>query len=425
MFLWACSSPGQLRVSDNKALYKEWNKLGLGGRYHVGLSIYDLRKKKSVFNYKADNYFTPASNTKILTMYAALEILDEQLDAALYVEKGDSVVIWGGGDPGTSFPDITAPSALTTFIRSTDKRVVFADQHFRTTRFGKGWAWDDYPYTFQCERNAFPIYGNRLWITRSGDSVRVTPSYLSPIVRVKKDSISIAGKTEWGDGYFYRYNPGQKSAQRQVPITFFRNDVQYSWSEATGKEIHFSELQLSPDAIPIKGSDRDSLIKFMMQDSENFIAEQLLLACSLKELHYMTETDIIDSLLQGPLGDLPDDIVWVDGSGLSRYNLMTPRSLIAVLLHMLELKDLNYIRKIFPAGGQSGTLINEYKGKNGRPYLFAKTGTLRNTYCLSGFLMTKSGNVLLFSWMNNQFPGDASDIKKAMEKLFSFLYDQY
>ena len=81
----------------------------------------------------------------------------------------------------------------------------------------------------------------------------------------------------------------------------------------------------------------------MMQESDNFIAEQLLLACALKELGHMSEKDIIDSLLYGPLSDIESEIDWVDGSGLSRYNLMTPRSIISLILHILELKDINRV----------------------------------------------------------------------------------
>jgi D-alanyl-D-alanine carboxypeptidase/D-alanyl-D-alanine-endopeptidase (penicillin-binding protein 4) len=415
----------QMDAVQHKTITKAWNDLGMANNHHVGLSIYNLRDKKSFFNYRADNFFTPASNTKILTMYAALEMLDEQLDAAFYVSQGDSLIIWGGGDPGTFFPAIDSPAVLPAFIRSSAKNIVFSDSHFLTTRFGKGWAWDDYPFTYQCERNAFPIYGNRLWVTRSGDSLTVTPAYLSTLLKVAKDSVNTTGKSEWGEGYVYTYSAEKKTDEIEIPITFFKNDLQYCWREATGKSIQFQDLPFPKEYMAIKGSNRDTLIKIMLHDSDNFIAEQLLLACSMKALHYMDEEAIIDSLLRGSLDVLEDDIDWVDGSGLSRYNLMTPRSVISVLLESLRLKDMAYMKDVFPAGGQTGTIQNGFKGKNGKPYIYAKSGSLKNVYCLSGFLLTKSGNILLFSWMNNQFEGRSTEVKASMEKFFSFLYEQY
>lgn len=423
--LSGASLQAQMQSGQIKALDKAWNDLGIASKYHVGISVYDLQKRKPIFNYRADNFFTPASNIKILTMYAALELLDEQLDAALYTEHGDSLFIWGGGDPGTFYPDIDVPGALPDFISASDKTIVFSDQHFRSARYGRGWSWDDYPHTFQCERNAFPVYGNRLWINRRHDTISITPSYLIPLLKINTDTIAAKGKSEWGDGYFYTYNPQDSTDEVELPITFFKNDVRYSWAEATGKEILLSTIPLPGDALSVRGSSRDTLIRIMMQESDNFIAEQLLLSCSLKKLHYMMEQDVIDTLLNGPLADLPDDIDWVDGSGLSVYNQMTPRSVIAVLLHLLEQKDMAYMKAIFPAAGQSGTLKAGFKLKNGRPYIFAKSGSLSNTYCLSGFLLTKSGNILLFSWMNNQVSVPVGELKTAMESFFSFLYEQY
>lgn len=408
-----------------RALAKTWNKLGLADQYHVGLSMYDLEAGKSVFNYRGDNFFIPGSNIKILTMYAAMLLLDDQLDAAWYKEIGDSIFIWGGGDPGTFYPNIDTPALLPDFIRGSTVPVVFADPQFRTSRYGKGWAWDDFPYTFQCERNAFPIYGNRLWIERHGAQVTITPSCFYPLVNITTGDHPGAGKSEWGEGYFYIYDPDQLSDKRQIPITYFKNDIQFSWSAATGKEITFTRRPLPVDAIPIKGSWRDTLISQMMIESDNFIAEQLLLACSMKGLNYMKEGDIIDTLLHGPLRDLPAGIKWVDGSGLSRYNLLTPQAVINVLLKLIEVRDIDFISGVFPAGGQSGTLKDNFIGKGGQPYIWAKSGSMRNTYSLSGMLRSKSGRVFLFSWMNNQFVGDSAELKASMEKLFSFLYDHY
>src|SRR5690606_40565208 len=68
------------------------------------------------------------------------------------------------------------------------------------------------------------------------------------------------------------------------------------------------------------------LYKVMMQESDNFIAEQLLLLCA-QVLSDSLKTEIaIDFVKKHYLDDLVDEPVWVDGSGLSRYNLFTPRS---------------------------------------------------------------------------------------------------
>ena len=425
LLLPSCHTTSSLNTSPVKSLNKVWKDLHLAEEEHVGLSIIDIQSGKKVFGYRDDNYFTPASTTKILTMYASLSILKDRLEAGRYAIYGDSVVIWGGGDPGAKYPEIDADAPLVDFIKSTNKKVFLSNSHFQTERFGKGWAWDDFPYKFQCERNAFPIFGNRIWIVRRKDTIDITPAYLMPVFRFGTDTIAKASKSEWGEGYTYTYDPKVLTDQRQIPITFFKNDIQYIWSGATDKSISMTDLALPAETMSIAGSQRDTLLKLMMQQSDNFISEQLLLACAFKKLNVMSEEIIIDSLMQGPLKDIPDDIEWIDGSGLSRYNQMTPRSIVWVLRQIYALEGISFIKAIFPSGGVSGNLKDMYKGKNGLPYIYAKTGTMRHINCISGFLLTRSGKILVFSWMNNQFKSEPAELNRKMEKLFSFLCDQY
>lgn len=82
-------------------------------------------------------------------------------------------------------------------------------------------------------------------------------------------------------------------------------------------------------------------------------------------------------------------------------------------------KLLNY----FPVGGQSGTLKKWYKAD--KPYVYAKSGTLSNNYNLSGYLIAKSGKMLIFSSMNNHFKIPLSKIKKEVEQTLFKIYNKY
>lgn len=423
--LVSCNTTKPVYQPPGNSINKEWEKLDLFSRLHTGLSIYEYGKDNWLFRYHDDNYFTPASCTKLLTMYTALRYLDDQVRAAYYKIKGDTVIVWGGGDPGTLFPDIHAPSEFMDFLKTTNKTIVFSDATFTTTGYGKGWAWDDYGYNFMVERTPFPIYGNRLWIDRKQDTISTTPQYFKQLLHTIKDTSEIRDRNKWGTEYSYHFDPMIHEANGTIPISFFENDMRLIWTEAIGKDILWKTIPFPGNTATFKGTARDTLIKIMMQASDNFIAEQLLLASSMKEIHQMNEGKMIELVLKGPLGDLPDSIQWVDGSGLSRYNQITPRSLVSVLRQIIKLKGLDFVKAILPAGGLSGTISSDFKGVNGRPYIFAKSGTLRNTYCLTGILLTKSGRVLLFSWMNNDVPGDTGILKLSMEHLFNYLRDNY
>ena len=84
----------------------------------------------------------------------------------------------------------------------------------------------------------------------------------------------------------------------------------------------------------------------------------------------------------------------------------------------------NRLFNLFPVGGKSGT-IEEYFAGNPKPYIYAKSGALGNNYSLSGYLITNSGETLIFSFMNNHYTNATSDVKKRMQLIFESLRDNY
>jgi D-alanyl-D-alanine carboxypeptidase/D-alanyl-D-alanine-endopeptidase (penicillin-binding protein 4) len=129
-------------------------------------------------------------------------------------------------------------------------------------------------------------------------------------------------------------------------------------------------------------------------------------------------------MLENQLLDLKQPPRWVDGSGLSRYNLFTPESMVTVLSKMYRNVPRQRLFSFFPVGGASGTLKDWYGG-NPKPYIYAKSGSLGNNYCLSGYLLTKSGKTLIFSFMNNHFRHPSWEVKKQMEQIFEEIRDTY
>jgi D-alanyl-D-alanine carboxypeptidase/D-alanyl-D-alanine-endopeptidase (penicillin-binding protein 4) len=187
-----------------------------------------------------------------------------------------------------------------------------------------------------------------------------------------------------------------------------------------GRNFHFDTLgQWNTLYFPTP----DSLYQRLMKISDNFIAEQLLLMCSEKELGYQRTRAIIEYCKINLFSDFPDEPLWADGSGLSRYNMFTPRFLVCLLDDMRNDFSEERLFEIFPAGGKSGT-IRGYYGAD-EPYIFAKTGTLRNNHCLSGYLKTDSGQTLIFSFMNNHYKGNSDMVKKEMEKVLRYIKEQF
>ncbi len=159
-----------------------------------------------------------------------------------------------------------------------------------------------------------------------------------------------------------------------------------------------------------------------MHRSDNFFADQILLMASNSHLGYMNDNRIIDTILKKELADIPQKPRWVDGSGLSRYNLFTPQSFVYILNKMKNEFGFERIKNILPTGG-TGTLRNFYLSETGT--FFAKTGTLSNNVALSGYLFTKNKRLLIFSILANNYQTAATPVRKAVEKFLQGVIKNY
>src|SRR5690606_25193613 len=129
----------------------------------------------------------------------------------------------------------------------------------------------------------------------------------------------------------------------------------------------------------------------------------------------------IEYILKTYLFDLPDEPQWVDGSGLSRHDLMTPRSMVGLFEKIYRLVPDQQLFELLQTGGKSGTLANSYLAA--QPYIFAKTGTMSNNHSLVGLIKGKSGRHYCFAFMNSNYPYKASEVRKEMEKVMAMLRD--
>ena len=394
---------------------------------HIGFSLYDPLTRTYLFEYNNDRYFTPASNTKILTFYAGLILLGEKVPALQYVESGDSLIFWGTGDPSFLNPSIDLNSPVYNFLKESGKSLYFAGDNYKDTRFGSGWAWDDYFYSFSSEKSSFPIYANTVSVKKaSGEKnlmidvpyfkryfyLQDSSTHFSPIVR----------KEETNEVEYFPQGVTQQFSKRW-PFKYSDLLLSNLLSDTLQTKVQLISRQ-RPDKINTYYSiPTDSLYKKMMQDSDNFIAEQLMLVYSSQLADTLNVQIAIDHMKNQYLYDLPDEVVWVDGSGLSRYNLMTPASVIRLWEKIYSEVPRDRLFELLAVGGESGTLKNFYRADV--PYIYGKTGTLSNNHNLSGFLITKSGRTLIFSYMNNNHIVKASEVKKGMERLLLAIREKY
>lgn len=392
--------------------------------------LYDPATQTTLYSQDSDKYFTPASNTKIFTLYTATQILGDSLPLLNYQVIGDSLFFWGTGNPGFLHPYLPQNNRILSLLKQHEGPLFYSAHNYRDQHFGSGWAWDDYTYAFQAEKSSFPIHGNIVRFSRdslqSPNSITVSPSYFeqelrsnpafyeeSPFFRRQATSNRFEHNVlALNDSAYQIEKPFISSPSLITQLLSDTLDRPVGLSTLTEAELDAGETLYVP--FP------DTIYQLLMKDSDNFIAEQLLLMCSNQQLGFLETTALIDKAKEDLFATAPDELLWHDGSGLTRYNMFTPRTVVFVLEKLLNTFDRQWLFSIFPGGGQAGT-ISKWYGNVEAPYVYAKTGTLRNKHCLSGYLLTDSGRTLIFSFMHNNFPTGSEPLKKEMEKILGWL----
>lgn len=397
---------------------------------HVGISLFDPASGKYLYNFQGDKYFVPASNIKIITCYAAMKWLGDSLVGLRYLETDSSLQIFPTGDPSLLHPDFKQHPVLD-FLTRSKKKLVYSDTAWKSQPLGFGWAWDDSNSDYMAERAALPMYGNLLEIRVKQWQDRTLYPSLPLDFRADRlqatDGVGTIRRLLGTNTFLVdKANPSQER-KFTIPFATFQGRTNERLLQDTlHKEITRGSLWLRQSdqskAIPIYSQHTDSLLKPMMHRSDNFFAEQTLLMVSNERLGIMSDSRIIDTLLKSDLRDLPQKPRWVDGSGLSRYNLFTPQDFVAILHKIKNEFSWNRITTIFPTGG-TGTINGYYKNLEGK--IFAKTGTLSGQVAFSGYLVTNKGKTLIFSVLVNNHQTSAVLVRKAIEQFLGSIHDKY
>lgn len=386
---------------------------------HVGIAVYDPSTNIYLHNYQAEKYFIPASNTKIFTCYAGMKYLNDSLVGLLYNEEDGEFTVQFTGDPTLLHPDYKQ-HPVANFLQK-NSLVTVVKSNWKDTRWGNGWAWNDFDAGYMAERSAAPVYGNVVNFIKKGNQLQVVPKYF-------KDSLTLFGNTQSGnyvidrnftDNNFQLKNSNRKFSDTEIPFITSEALSVALLEDSLKTTINYLDVETVSQANwkKLYSQPTDSMLKPMMHRSDNFFAEQTLLMVSQQQLGSLNDAAMIDTLLKTDFTAMPHKPRWVDGSGLSRYNLMTPNDFVWVLNKMKKEFSWNRITTIFPTGN-TGTLSGYYKNYAGR--IYAKTGTLSNHVALSGFLTTNSGKELIFSVLVNSHQTAASNIRRAVE---AFLID--
>lgn len=398
----------------------------------TGFHLYDIESGRDVYAYNEARYFVPASNVKLLTFYLAHRVLGDRSPAIQYQRHPDRIELWPTGYPLLFHPSFVAYDELSPWLsRQSLPLVLNLATSDAPPRYGAGWSWDDYDYGYVYERSALPLYGNRLHLELAppdgyGNArmYGVPPEIATNLIQ-DEGQRRLIHRQEGSNVFSLRENftasarfPVQRAlitddgfTFRQLRAAFPHQNIR---AGSTDRPAEVETLRLS---LP------DTLYRKLLQDSDNYLAEQLVLQCAAARYGKFDEATLFDYATDTLFAGLgAGELKYADGSGLSRYNLVKPRQFTLIVAALYREVGLRRLLDLLPAGGGSGTLKNRFDNRP-ETYIWAKTGSLSGVMCVSGLLRTKQGRWLAFSFLHNNLLGSTRDYYREMEGVLGGVYD--
>ena len=372
-------------------------------RLGTGVTAYviDANSGKVLVDINGDQAMIPASTLKIFTGIAAMNVLGAQTRFETIVKRdGNQLTIIGGGDPtlvsqtpenwrgkppGSEQPpsiDQLADLAATAIGQTTESFVVnFDDSLFADPKAHESW-----PDLYLRTGEVAPAQG-------------LTMDFgINDSEAVMKD-------------------PAQSAAQ------YFADALTELGIPATLGERKLAG-ETATVLTSIKSATVTDIVERMITTSNNTMAEFLAhhVGGATGEYTFDAGAKATTEELKSAQIDLTG-VTILDGSGLSRSNRASAKSLVSALSYANKTDGAAWSNLSgLPVAGISGTLIDRYEiGEPGRGTVRAKTGTLSKVVSLSGTLVDASGDLLIFTFIANEVPSGTKQGAAALDEVVKVL----
>lgn len=406
-----------------------------------GVLVVSLSQGDTLFGANVDTPLLPASTMKVFTSALALDYLGPTHQFETQVVREGSVdasgvldgdlVLRGAGDPSLGAIDgedpmrILARQVAEAGVTQITGRVLGDGSAFDGRRVPAGWAYANLKTQYAARVSALSYHQNVIRVTVrpvNGKAVVTTSPEISGVpvtiavsVRAGSRSGSVVIKQDSVTGSFRITGwIGAKSPARgynrmiENPDVFaaaaFRAALVAEGVKVAGGATAGSASDSAARIAGLPSKPLSDLVARMNGESNNHFAE-LLFRNAARASGGVGSADTGNALLRSFLADKvgvsTSDFHAADGSGLSRLDRVTPRSLVSVLDYSARAPWASVFSASLPVAGRTETLASRMRGAPAQGKLRAKTGTTATVVSLGGYVTAKSGEELAFAFIYN------------------------
>ncbi len=463
----AKAQPAKAKGLDAKQLADELRKLADAPalrRANSAIAVMDLSTGEWLFTHNPDQPLVVASNNKLATTAAALELLgpDFEFTTTVYangkllangVLDGD-LVVTGRGDPSisgrfhqgksTAVMEQWAEAVAKAGIRKVQGGIIADDTYFDRQHLHPDWPQGQFQAWYCAPVSALSFNDNCVFLTvrpaaRQGDvaiaSTAPPTSYVTLVTtcrtsrarlgnnrvlvsrRMGDNRITISGDVRHQGAPFHTWLTVHEPAL--YAATVFAEVLEAKGIQVGGQvRLLAPPLRIDPAAreiITTTSSLKDA-VTVANRNSQNFYAEQILKTLAREKAGKGTwpaGAGVVRKFLAD--AGVTGNFTYTDGSGLARSNRFTARQVVQLLHYANSRRWVAIYRSSLAEPGEEGTLSRRLAVLKG--HLYAKTGYISGASALSGYLDTRGARLVAFAILVNDFRLSLADVRAAQDAL--------
>lgn len=430
----------------------------------IGLIVQDPQTGKVLYEKRSEENFYPASNTKLFTAAAALKFFGPtfQYQTSLHAnpEKikedtiDDHIYFVFRGDPSFSTFDLNKliGGLKSKGIKHIKGNLYIDDTSFKAPYYAAGWTWDSIPWYFSAPISTVILNENKV-------KLKINKAEgLNEVLKIEQVDKTIPNLPLQANVKSVTFEESEHQCQldaevksnhikldgcwpinktpanielaldepREMAKSLIEQALKENQIELAG-HIEFGQMPKGlPSYVVKKSLALKQLLRQVLAESNNVYAESLTKALGLAYLGQGTfqgGIEAISAILAKDMQFDPMQMKLSDGSGQSRYNLVSPFLTAKLLNHMYHQENFDVFYGSLSTSGKSGSLSERMKDEHLIGKIVAKTGSATGTSTLSGYFTQPNGKTYVFSLMINQYLGNANAAKTFEHKLCDYLVD--